>query len=104
MSVVKVIDREGIEHVVDAAPGLSVMEILRDAGLPIEATCGGQCICSTCHVYVDSGWFARLEPRNDTEQVLVEDSGHYQENSRLSCQIDFEPGLDGLALTLAPEY
>lgn len=99
-----VIDREGIEHPVEPKAGLSLMEILRNAGLPIEATCGGQCICSTCHVYVDDAWAGNLSPRSETEQVLVEDSGHYQDNSRLACQIDYQPELAGLRLTLAPEY
>ena len=26
------------------------MEIIRDAGLPIEAACGGCAACATCHV------------------------------------------------------
>ena len=49
-------DRDGTEHQLGAKPGLSLMEILRDAGLPVEAICGGQCICSTCHIYVDPQW------------------------------------------------
>jgi 2Fe-2S ferredoxin len=45
-----------------------------------------------------------LPARRDAEQVLVEDTGHYQENSRLSCQIEYSDELDGLSLILAPEY
>ena len=33
--------------------GLTIMEIIRDAGLDIEAACGGCCACATCHVYID---------------------------------------------------
>lgn len=102
--MIYVIDREGTEHPVAPKAGLSLMEILRNAGLPIEATCGGQCICSTCHVYIDDAWAGKLSPRNETEQVLVEDSGHYQDSSRLACQIDYQPDLAGLRLMLAPEY
>lgn len=104
MGKITAIDRDGDTHEIDAQAGLSVMEILRDAGLPIEAICGGQCICSTCHVYVDEKWASVLPPRRDAEQVLVEDSGHYQDNSRLSCRIDYTDDLDGLRLTLAPEF
>jgi ferredoxin, 2Fe-2S len=45
-----------------------------------------------------------LPPRGETEQVLVEDSGHYQENSRLGCQVEYVNVLDGLKLELAPEF
>lgn len=104
MGVVVATDRDGREHALEAREGLTVMEVLRDGGLPVEAICGGQCICSTCHVYVDEDWAERLAPREEAEQVMVEDSGHFRETSRLACQIDFVDGLDGLRVTLAPEF
>ena len=104
MGMLYATDRNGTEHQVKAKAGLTLMELLRDAGLPIEAICGGQCICSTCHIYVDDEWVARLEPRADAEQIMVEDTGHYTENSRLACQVDFEESLDGIRVALAPEY
>ncbi|MEQ8493597.1 MAG: 2Fe-2S iron-sulfur cluster-binding protein, partial [Gammaproteobacteria bacterium] len=76
----------------------------RDGGLPIEAICGGQCICSTCHVYVDEEWTGKLAPRATDEQVMVEDSGHFEERSRLACQVPYVDELDGIRLTLAPEF
>ena len=104
MGVVFATDRDGNEHELDAREGCTLMEILRDAGLPVAAICGGQCICSTCHVYVTEEWVARLETREEDEQIMVEDSGHYQDNSRLACQIDFSASLDGIKVTLAPEF
>ena len=104
MATIHVIDRQGGEHTLEAKPGLSVMEILRDGGLPAEATCGGQCICSTCHIYVDEAWTDKLEPRSAAEQIMVEDTGHFEQTSRLSCQIDFDNDLDGIRLVLAPEF
>lgn len=104
MGMVYAIDRDGEEHTLEASAGQTLMEVLRDNDLPVEAICGGQCICSTCHVYVDEDWEARLTPRATDEQVMVEDSGHYQDNSRLACQVPFTDDLDGIRLTLAPEY
>ena len=46
-------DRDGKTHEIEANEGLSFMEILRDAGLDIEAACGGCCACATCHVYIN---------------------------------------------------
>ena len=104
MGKITAVDRDGDSHELEAEPGLSLMEILRDAGLAIEAICGGQCICSTCHVYIDAAWCDGLPPRSDTEQVLVEDSGHFQDNSRLSCQLEYTEEISGLKLILAPEF
>ncbi|MGR8946477.1 MAG: 2Fe-2S iron-sulfur cluster-binding protein [Gammaproteobacteria bacterium] len=104
MSKVLVTDRDGEKHELEGTPGDSFMEILRDAGLPIEAICGGQSICSTCHVYVAEQWADKLPRRQEVEQVMVEDTGHFKETSRLSCQIEYSDSLDGIELTLAPQY
>ena len=52
---INVIDHEGSPHKT-ATVGFSIMEIIRDAGLDIEAICGGCCACATCHCYVDENW------------------------------------------------
>ena len=49
---INVIDREGSSHELEAEEGLVLMEIIRDAGLPIEAACGGCAACATCHIYI----------------------------------------------------
>jgi 2Fe-2S ferredoxin len=53
---------------------------------------------------VETSWAARLKPRSEAEQVMVEDTGHFLPTSRLACQVDYEDSLDGLQLTLAPEF
>ena len=104
MGTIYAIDRDGVEHALPARNGVTLMEVLRDGGLPVEAICGGQCICSTCHIYVDAAWAARLQPRGAAEQVMVEDTGHFLDTSRLACQVEYAADLDGLRLTLAPEF
>ena len=52
MSLIYVNDREGHNMNCKQKPGLTLMEIIRDAGLDIEAACGGCCACATCHIYV----------------------------------------------------
>jgi ferredoxin, 2Fe-2S len=104
IGMIYVVDREGVEHSLKIEHGSNIMETIRDAGLPVEAICGGQCICTTCHVYIDEIWKDKLGLMQDMEQALVEDSGSYQDNSRLSCQIDYHDVLNGLRVTLAPEF
>jgi 2Fe-2S ferredoxin len=103
MALLRVIDRDGQEHQVEGKTGYKVMETLRDLEYGVAAICGGMCSCATCHVYVDAGWLERLpEPMSDERELLMELS-HYQDNSRLSCQIEFTPALDGLCVTIAPD-
>ena len=103
MATIRVKDRDGQEHQIEAQSGHSVMEAIRDAGLPIEAQCGGCASCATCHVYVDESWLPRLAPQTDTEVDMLELTMDVQDNSRLSCQIPFTDELDGLVVELAPE-
>ena len=99
-----VTDRKGARHELDATVGWSVMEVIREHNLPIEAACGGCCACATCHVYVDEAWLGRLEPANSDESMMLDEAFEVRDNSRLSCQIKFQPVLDGLEVTLAPEF
>ena len=99
-----VTDREGAEHVLEGTPGWSVMEIIRENNLPIEAACGGCCACATCHVYVEPDWLGKLEAPNQDENMMLDEAFEVRDNSRLSCQVKYSDALDGLKVTLAPEF
>ena len=103
MRTIIVNDREGNSHKLDADIGSKIMEIIRDAGLDIEAACGGCCACATCHVYVDNNWIEKLNPKGDEEESMLDQAFNVTNVSRLSCQLEFEEKLDGIKLTLAPE-
>ena len=96
-------DRQGNSHKLDADIGSKIMEIIRDAGLDIEAACGGCCACATCHVYVNNNWIEKLNPKDEEEESMLDQAFNVKNNSRLSCQLEFEEKLDGIKLTLAPE-
>jgi 2Fe-2S ferredoxin len=96
-------DRNGKEHLLEGRNDWSVMEILRDAGLPVSAECGGACACATCHIYIDQDWLDKLSPRSDAETDMLDMALAVEPNSRLSCQIVCGPELDGLKVTVAPE-
>ena len=104
MPQLEILDRNGEPHRLGARAGDTVMEVLRDAGLPIEAVCGGCCVCATCHVYIAPEWFERLAPPGPGESALLEGCVHYRRGaSRLGCQIALREADEGLALQLAPE-
>ncbi|WP_439533217.1 2Fe-2S iron-sulfur cluster-binding protein [Polymorphobacter sp.] len=104
MSSIIVTTRDGTEHTLDAKPGMSVMEIIREGRIDeLLALCGGCCSCATCHVFVAEEDRARTGAANADENDLLDSSDHKAANSRLSCQIAFSPALDGLRVTIAPE-
>ena len=99
-----VVTRDGTEHVVEGEAGLSVMEVIRDNGFDeLLALCGGCCSCATCHVHVDPDFAAKLPAMGVDEDDLLDSASDRDATSRLSCQIQFTPALDGLRVTIAAE-
>lgn len=102
---INVTTREGEQRTVTQGPGHeSVMQMLYDEDIGVEAICGGCISCATCHVLIDPSWMDKLADRDQAELTLLQYVEHYDpERSRLSCQLSLEPELDGMALTIAPE-
>lgn len=104
MAQLNVITREGETRTVEAQPGHSVMEILRDNGIDeLLALCGGCCSCATCHVFVDESHQPALPPMSEDENDLLDSSEHRTALSRLGCQVNFTEDMDGMTVTIAPE-
>ena len=101
MPKIKYIEHNGKEHEVEVPLGWSVMEGAVKNLIPgIDADCGGACACATCHVYIDPAWAAKLEPREDMEEGMLENAWEPRANSRLSCQIHITADMDGLQVTV----
>ena len=103
MGKIFVNDRDGNTHELLAEPGLTFMEIIRDAGLDIEAACGGCCACATCHVYVGKDWLSKLPKMEDEEESMLDQAFNVTKESRLSCQMEYNDSLSEAEFTLAPE-
>ena len=87
----------------NAEPGDNLLRVAQAAGLPLEGTCEGQMACSTCHVIVADDWFDRLEEASEEEEDMLDLAAGVARTSRLSCQIDLTPELDGLELRIPAE-
>ncbi|MEP6884128.1 MAG: 2Fe-2S iron-sulfur cluster-binding protein [Gammaproteobacteria bacterium] len=91
------IEPGGVRREIDAPVGITLMEAARQHGVEgIVAQCGGACACATCHVYIDPAWAPKLEPREDMEEGMLENSWEPRGNSRLSCQIHITAAMDGM--------
>ena len=89
---------------IETRPGWTVMEALRDSGIPIAARCGGGCACASCHIHVDAEFFGLLSEISEDEVDLLETSDSYEPAaSRLGCQIICDESLDGMTVTLQPD-
>src|SRR3954452_8337899 len=103
MPQVTYIEHDGTEHRIELEEGLSVMRGAVDNGVPgIDADCGGECACATCHVYVDEVWLPAIgtPAEGSQEASMLSFAALAQSNSRLSCQIAVSEGLDGLIVRL----
>ena len=103
MPKVTYIEHSGVEHHVDVPLGLSVMRGAVDNNVPgIDADCGGECACATCHVYVQEPWLTQLGPPEpgSQEASMLSFAAVAQPNSRLSCQLKMTEALDGLVVRL----
>lgn len=104
MPKITFIEHDGSEHTVEGEIGLSVMRAAIDNLVPgIDADCGGECSCATCHVYVDAGWMDKVGQAGEREESMLDLNPERESNSRLSCQIPVTEDLDGLVVTV-PEF
>lgn len=100
---VTVTDLSGEARIYEGLEGYSVMEVIRDNGLPINAECGGCKCCATCAVEVSTDWLSKITPPDADESDLMHDAGlDVTPQTRLSCQIILDDGLDGISVTLLP--
>jgi 2Fe-2S ferredoxin len=101
MPKVTFVQPDGRETTIDAPVGQSIMETAtRDMVNGIIGECGGCCSCATCHVYVDEGWFGKLDPMDQMEESMLEGAVEPGPRSRLSCQIKMSDELDGIVVRI----
>ncbi len=102
----KITDRDGVTHEVIAPTdmNMNLMEVVRSYELAPEGTigiCGGMAMCASCQCYVLSDH--ELPEMEDAEDAMLAEAFYVEDNSRLGCQLQITPELDGLEVQLAPE-
>ncbi|WP_299127450.1 2Fe-2S iron-sulfur cluster-binding protein [uncultured Winogradskyella sp.] len=103
---IKIIDRDGVTHKVEAPTNMAMnlMEVVRSYELAPEGTigvCGGMAMCASCQCYVLSD--TQLPEMQDDEEAMLSEAFYVKDNSRLGCQIQMTPAMEGLEVELAPE-
>ena len=101
MAKITYIENNGTSHTVDVTEGLTVMEGAVQNNIPgIDADCGGGMACATCHVYVKDEWFDKINKKSEGEDDMIDQAYEPKKSSRLSCQIQVSPEIDGLEVHL----
>jgi len=104
--ILKITDRDGVLHEIEAPTdmAMNLMEVVRSYELAPEGTigvCGGMAMCASCQCYVKSDH--ELPEMGVDEDMMLAEAFHVEENSRLGCQIQITPEMNGLEIELAPE-
>ena len=96
---------DGRQITAEVPIGRNLMEAAVANNVPdVIGECGGCLSCATCHVYVDPDWFAKTGGPGEMESEMLEFTlVEKRENSRLSCQIESSPVLEGLVLRV-PQF
>ncbi len=59
-------------------------------------------MCATCHIYLEDPEHFGLGSISEMEETMLELEGEdVTPHSRLACQIEITPGLEGLTVTVA---
>jgi len=97
--IFKKVDGTTIEVQIKA--GTTVMQAAHDNNIDeIVAECGGNCVCATCHCYVNEAWTAKAGPPSEDEEFMLETNEYRKDNSRLGCQLPITDELDGIVIHL----
>lgn len=101
---ISVEDREGnvSQLVAPTDMGLSLMEFLKASEYDVLATCGGMALCATCCVDVLEG-LDKLNEMTDDEYAMLDTLPDLLPNSRLACQLQLSPAMEGLSVRLHAE-
>ncbi|EXJ92249.1 ferredoxin, 2Fe-2S [Capronia epimyces CBS 606.96] len=95
------IDKDGDRHTFEVSKGDNLLDIAQANDLEMEGACGGSCACSTCHVIVeDEEIFDKIPEASDDENDMLDLAFGLTETSRLGCQVEMTPELDGLVVKL----
>ncbi|EXJ93980.1 hypothetical protein A1O1_02373 [Capronia coronata CBS 617.96] len=95
------IDKDGDRHTFEVSKGDNLLDIAQANDLEMEGACGGSCACSTCHVIVeDEEMYDKIPEASDDENDMLDLAFGLTETSRLGCQVEMTPDLDGLVVKL----
>ena len=86
---------------IEANDGSSLLEVSKKNNINLEGSCGGEMLCSTCHVYILSNHINKLKKQTHEEKEILALTKNLKKTSRLACQIKITGKLEGLIFSIA---
>ena len=86
---------------IEANEESSLLEVSKKNNINLEGSCGGEMLCSTCHVYILSNHINKLKKQSNEEKEILALTKNLKKNSRLACQIKITNKLKGLIFSVA---
>ena len=84
-------------YLVKAETGQTLMQIAVDNNIEgIDADCGGQCACATCHIIIPKEYRIYAGQVDEDESALLDFLDNRKVGSRLSCQVVMSTKLGGM--------
>ncbi|HYE00572.1 MAG TPA: 2Fe-2S ferredoxin [Alphaproteobacteria bacterium] len=95
---------DGWEETAPYRPGQTVRDVAVANGIAMDINCGGALACAECHVVVDPPWDDLMPPVQSGERTRLAAEAETGPGSRLGCQIELTPDMDGLSVKLTRGY
>src|SRR5215470_17145561 len=70
---------------IEVPSGTTILQAAQKVDAQVGYACGGNCACSTCHVYVKEGYDS-LSEQQEAEEDILDKAFDVRHNSRLGCQ------------------
>ena len=101
MVKINFLDKKNNLKVIEATTESTLLEVSKKNNINLEGSCGGEMLCSTCHVYILSNHIDKLKKQTDEEKEILALTKNLKKNSRLACQIKITNKLKGLIFSIA---
>ena len=100
-----IVDRQKKKHALDIKEGETIRDAIEQQITPDNfGICGGTCTCATCHLYINSEDFDKIENKNEEEIKTLEIRGYKpKKNSRLACQIIVKSEYENIEASIAED-
>ena len=101
MVKINFLDKKNNLKAIEATTESTLLEVSKKNNIDLEGACGGEMLCSTCHVYILSNHIKKLEKQTKEEKEILALANNLKRNSRLACQIKITEKLEGLIFSVA---
>ncbi|KAJ2512381.1 mitochondrial matrix iron-sulfur protein [Coemansia sp. RSA 1939] len=94
------VEPDGAEIEATGEEGTNLMELAHENDVDLEGACEGACACSTCHVILEDKIYDELPEPSDEENDMLDLAFGLTDTSRLGCQVELTPDMEGMRIKL----